>query len=403
MWGLSEYQNQPSFMAHVRQALVNIAASLSPREREELCYSLPELVSSCSIGDTPCDMDDDFERVFDVDYGFCYTFNPKEPSGVYESARSGSTLGLRMVLFTNPITYLHSTESKGFKIVPHAQDYAPFPNTEGYFGAVGESIRFVLDENRYTRLGSPYNECDDLDSLEDREQPFYYDGEYSIEGCFRSCFQQKLFERCGCADSRFPFEKDGRFCSPTNRTEYECNQAYIRDLGDYYFVNCTCQNACNQTAYSANIWRSRWPTAPFFYELYCPSAELNNSAEILVYYSRLMFTELLERPQQKFVDLLSGMGGTTSLWVGCTAITVGELLLMLVQAALWCFRCKKELPEVPSCRHFDYENEERGAIANKEFAFAEFHVLYKQILPMHSDHVPPPPVGPALAAPFYVD
>jgi hypothetical protein len=51
-----------------------------------------------------------------------------------------------MVLFTNPITYLNSTESKGFKIAMHSQDYNPFPNTEGYFGDVGKSIDFILSE-----------------------------------------------------------------------------------------------------------------------------------------------------------------------------------------------------------------------------------------------------------------
>jgi hypothetical protein len=95
----------------------------------------------------------DFAQVFDVNYGYCYTYNPQLPFGIHDSIRTGPNygnyfnisipliftyffIGLRMVLFTNPVTYLNSTESKGFKIVVHSQDYTPFPNTEGYFGGI---------------------------------------------------------------------------------------------------------------------------------------------------------------------------------------------------------------------------------------------------------------------------
>jgi hypothetical protein len=63
-----------------------------------------------------------------------------------KNSLSKLNLGLRMILFTNPATYLNSTESKGFKITIHSQDYSPFPNTEGYFGDVGKSLRFILKE-----------------------------------------------------------------------------------------------------------------------------------------------------------------------------------------------------------------------------------------------------------------
>jgi hypothetical protein len=41
---------------------------------------------------------------------------------------------------------MNSTESKGFKVVMHSQNYSPFPNTEGYFEEVGKSADFVLSE-----------------------------------------------------------------------------------------------------------------------------------------------------------------------------------------------------------------------------------------------------------------
>jgi hypothetical protein len=150
-------------MAKVRKALIELAASLTPEERQALCYSLTELVSSCKMGNTPCNMDNDFAQTFDVDYGYCYTYNPQIPMGVHNFTRTGQKhgkiynhiyfilhLGLRIVLFANPITYMNSTESKGFKVAIHRQDYTPFPNNEGYLGDVGQSIDFVIGEASFS-------------------------------------------------------------------------------------------------------------------------------------------------------------------------------------------------------------------------------------------------------------
>jgi hypothetical protein len=90
---LKEYQNQPSFMAKVRQALIEIAASLTPEERQMLCYTLTELVSSCNMGGQPCNMDNDFAQIFDVNYGYCYTYNPQIPIGVHNFTRTGPNHG----------------------------------------------------------------------------------------------------------------------------------------------------------------------------------------------------------------------------------------------------------------------------------------------------------------------
>ncbi|KAI6179783.1 Amiloride-sensitive sodium channel subunit beta [Aphelenchoides besseyi] len=355
-------------------------------------------------------MDNDFSRVFDVDYGYCYTFNSDKIRDVYQSSQTGSLHGLRMILFTNPITYLKSTESKGFKIVLHDQAYNPFPNTEGYFGAVGESVRFTVEKDRYSRLNHPYNECDDLNSLKQRNQPFYYGGDYSIEGCLRSCFQQKMTNAINAT------------LKPKEITTSLIVIVRIR---------------VNKPSTLLNCGRLHGRTALSFYEQYCPSAELssisceeNNSAEILVYYNRLRYSEYIERPQTTFVDLLSALGGATALWIGCCAIFVGELLLLFIQSILWCFCCK-ELPEVPSCRHLDYgddarkdqwlkegssadllsvqrplhlENHMQEKLLDNDILFSEYHVMYKQIIPLHHiDHIPPTPVSSAPVSRVYID
>jgi hypothetical protein len=45
---------------------------------------------------------------------------------------------------------MNSTESKGFKVVVHLQDYHPHPNNEGYLGDIGQSIDFIVSEASFS-------------------------------------------------------------------------------------------------------------------------------------------------------------------------------------------------------------------------------------------------------------
>lgn len=143
-----------------------------------------------------------------------------------------------------------------------------------------------------------------------------------------------------------------------------CNQNYIAENGDYYFVNCTCYNPCAQTDFTAQLWRGKWPSGHFFYEQYCPTSDFsglnceeyyrlvgvvvastllthrNNSAEIYVYYNRLTYSTLDEVAKTQLVELVGDVGGSSGLWIGCTAVTIGELLLLLIQTLLWCLCCR---------------------------------------------------------------
>ncbi|KAH7699496.1 hypothetical protein AAVH_24663 [Aphelenchoides avenae] len=48
------------------------------------------------------------------------------------------------------------------------------------------------------------------------------------------------------------------------------------------------------------------------------------------------------------------MAGNTGLRIGFTAVSIGELVLIVAQLLLWICTKTKELPEVPSCRRSNY-------------------------------------------------
>ncbi|KAH7706065.1 degenerin unc-8, partial [Aphelenchoides avenae] len=365
-YGLDPSTSQVVVDGNMKQALQTIAAKMTPEQRQALGFKLKDLVSSCIMDGERCDMANDFVSTFDVDYGNCYTFNCDTPAK-YVTKRAGSSRGLRMVIMSNTTESLPSTSEQGVKIVVHSQDVAAFPNVEGLMGSVGQMVSLKLTQSKLSKLGAPHGNCSTLESVAKNKQPFYYNGSYSTEGCLRSCFQRNLATACGCADSRFPPPTDMNvpFCDPLDPPKYKCKEEYVQDIGDYFFVdNCQCYDACEDTAYTAQVSESNWPAGGFFYGPYCPRAEKlnlscrefysNNGMTLEVSFATLGYEMKEEEPTTTAWGLANNLAGNSGLWIGYTMLSFVECILISIQICLWVCRCPKELPEVPSCRRRNF-------------------------------------------------
>ncbi|KAH7721196.1 degenerin unc-8 [Aphelenchoides avenae] len=386
-YGLNPDSDQVSIDARMKEALQVVAATMPPEVRELVGFPLKDLVSSCIINGKPCDRNSDFELTFDVDYGNCYTFNGGAPVK-YITRRSGASYGLRMTIISNISEQLPSTAEEGVKIVVHGQEKMPFPNVHGYKSSPGRLASHILTYSKISRLGTPYGQCSTNDSVAANGQPFYYNGSYSMEGCFRSCFQRNVAKACGCADARFPTPTDMNvpFCDPLEPIKYKCLQAYIKMKGDYYFVdNCNCYEPCEVTRYKSQIAEGIWPSGGFFYGPYCPMAKQLNFSDCSRFYSengmvlevsfaQLGYELLEEEPLCTLWCLINNLAGNTGFWVGYTMISFSECILIAAQVLLWIFRCPWELPEVPSCRrrNFFADHEEEGRDEDESCALGRF-------------------------------
>lgn len=172
----------------------------------------------------------DFESRIDPVYGACYTFNNKDPP-TYTSTRAGPAYGLRLMLKSNQSDYLPLTESAGIRVAVHSQNEEPFPDAFGYNAATGFTTSFGIKyvssffplpsflplsnaetalklQIRTERMPQPYGDC-----LETKPTAhYYYKGSYSVEGCFRSCFQDYIEKDCQCSDPRFESSKTHGYC-----------------------------------------------------------------------------------------------------------------------------------------------------------------------------------------------
>lgn len=124
-----------------------------------------------------------------------------------------------------------------------------------------------------SRLPAPYGDCVPDVSIEDY---IYTNYNYSVEGCYRSCFQQMVLKACECGDPRFLIlhilvlyklllrfpVPPGRFhCRAADSNARKCLDEQLNELGGHHgSVSCKCQQPCRQSIYSVTYSPARWPS-----------------------------------------------------------------------------------------------------------------------------------------------
>ncbi len=68
--------------------------------------------------------------------------------------------------------------------------------------------KYTFVQTETSGLGSPYDNCI---TAAPTSQPgsSYYDGEFTLEGCYRSCMQDKIFATCNCYDDTLAYPESG--------------------------------------------------------------------------------------------------------------------------------------------------------------------------------------------------
>ncbi|PIO57620.1 hypothetical protein TELCIR_20961 [Teladorsagia circumcincta] len=66
-----------------------------------------------------------------------------------------------------------------------------------------------------------------------------------FQGCYRTCFQQLIIDRCGCGDPRFPSIGDHKLCEVFNKEHRACLEQSTQELGDIHgSFKCRLENSC---------------------------------------------------------------------------------------------------------------------------------------------------------------
>lgn len=274
-------------------------AGLPVHRRIALSYGKSEFIRMCSFNGQQCNIINDFKLHVDPAFGNCYTFNSNQ-SNPMMSSRAGPSYGLRLMLYINSSDYLPTTESAGVRITIHGQSEWPFPETFGYSAPTGALSSFGMSMRKVNRLSQPYGDCIPSDAPLP-ENYIYHNYIYEPEGCYKSCYQQRIIRRCGCADPRYPMaDNNTQICDSLDPLSRNC---LIVEGAKFTKKNtCSCNHRCTHNVYTTTFSSAKLASGAFRANCKekrssegCFEYDGSNAAMVEVYYEQMSFEILSER------------------------------------------------------------------------------------------------------------
>uniref|UniRef100_A0A183V586 Amiloride-sensitive sodium channel n=2 Tax=Toxocara canis TaxID=6265 RepID=A0A183V586_TOXCA len=336
--GFAGMTDEVAIVTKAKENIMFAMATLSMEDRQRLSTTKRELVHKCSFNGLACDIENDFLTHVDPNFGSCFTFNHNRTVNL-TSIRAGPMYGLRMLVYVNASDYMPTTEATGIRLTIHDKEDFPFPDTFGYSAPTGYISSFGLRLRKMTRLPAPYGDCVPDGKTSDY---VYQNYEYSVEGCYRSCFQQLVLKDCQCGDPRFPVPEGHTHCEAADPVARKCLDERTTELGGLHgSFRCRCQQPCKQSIYSVTYSPAKWPSQSLQIQLgscngtpaECNKHYKENGAMIEVFYEQLNFEMLTESEAYGLVNLLADFGGQLGLWCGISFLTCCEFVFLFCETA----------------------------------------------------------------------
>uniref|UniRef100_A0AC34PWH4 Uncharacterized protein n=1 Tax=Panagrolaimus sp. JU765 TaxID=591449 RepID=A0AC34PWH4_9BILA len=334
--GFKGMTDEVAIVTKAKENIMFAMAALTMEMRMLLSNTKRELVHKCSFNGQACDIDQDFLTHVDPTFGSCFTFNHNRTVNL-TSIRAGPMYGLRMLVYVNASDYMPTTEAIGVRLTIHDKEDFPFPDTSGYSAPTGYISSFGLRLRKMSRLPAPYGDCVPDGKTADY---IYQDYEYSVEGCYRSCFQQLVLKDCHCGDPRFPVPSGYHHCEAADVIARKCLDERTSQLGGLHgSFRCRCQQPCRQSIYTVTYSPAKWPSQSLKVQLgscngttiECTQHYKENGAMVEVFYEQLNFEMLTESEAYGLVNLLADFGGQLGLWCGISFITCCEFFFLFLE------------------------------------------------------------------------
>ena len=278
--------------------------------------------------------------------GKCYIFNK---NGTFYQTRPGHPFGLSLKVFINQDEYIPFPSYKGdvgLGVDIQPPGIYPIVYADTILLEPGKHIRLSLKKTRMKRLKKPFHDnCTDGTGI---SQKLLFQGKYSRELCFISCYVTLQYELCKFIDpvisAYLPIESELPVL--TNAANYSCIAEAHEKFSNFH---CDCPVACQQEFYDLHISQSAWPshiTGKYMLEklkITNPARYSNISMDFItrnflsfeIYLSDFSVTEIIQKPAYGWCDFLSDLGGQLGLWLGASVFSLfefGSLILRLVMS-----------------------------------------------------------------------
>ena len=258
----------------------------------------------------------------------CFTFNK---NGLANQQVNGAGNGLDIIFFNDPNDALpYSTipsrfDDKRRGTILHIHDPEASANADPDSGIAvlpGYSHEIVMSRKTISRKPHPFPS-----NCHTRKTTLYkaQQGRYTTMNCFIACVEKKLLEQCGVVPG-----------GNRSASQAECENKLVQEkpIGD-----CMCPQPCYEITYPIKMTLSIWPrkeeltrmTTEFAALLNLSQASAtgyiqNRFSKVKIYYEELINTDATEEELYGFTSLISEIGGLMGLLLGCSVISLVELL-----------------------------------------------------------------------------
>ncbi|CAG2223519.1 unnamed protein product [Mytilus edulis] len=254
-----------------------------------------------------------FVPFVDKYYGQCYRF----PSKPIITTRAGPLFALQLLINVNQSDYVpYITSEAGIRLSIHEHDSEPVLENNGFSVATGFRTDVSLSQKRIERMPGT--------TLCDTSNKFS-----SINACFEECVERNEEQKCPCSWTIADYETDVLIPFCYDNKALDCEMDARGNV-----TGCKCNNPCSEKQYIKTIHTSRWPAKN--YEVLLDKIlkrkglSLSNTSDSLlqvnIYFSSLYEEVTEEILSFTFENFLSNIGGLLGLWIGMSAISIGELL-----------------------------------------------------------------------------
>ena len=262
-------QNRTSDVIQTLFRMEALYSNLAPDMRYIAGPSMDELIVHCTFQGRPCEQFGEFSLFTHFHLGNCYTyrFNPRNGS----KALSGPSNGLSLILrFGHTLNVMYDSSDSmvsvnGLKIVIHERGTVPLVMSNGIDIQPGYSTNIGMKMKMYNRLGQPYGDCSERETVNDIQNNTFFMDEQLCEENFVA---KEIFKQCGCHSAKFFHSKlfgditancfymnDSNMDQLVTRINCELDILRNSELSNTEY----CYWPCQETDYDLAISQTLWP------------------------------------------------------------------------------------------------------------------------------------------------
>ncbi|GMT05305.1 hypothetical protein PENTCL1PPCAC_27479, partial [Pristionchus entomophagus] len=209
-----------------------------------MSYTVDEMILEATYEEKPINIRESFTLFNDPSLGNCFTYNHFNATQQSKARGPGARYGLRVTLDFQMDEYVPWVEAVGMYTFVHPIGQNVYLESVKHSLPPGIVDQVSMKKSRFTLMRGLFTHCA---ASKAEAQSFYFPGDYSVDGCLRSCYQDSVYRSCGCMDPSYSRRPDVKAC---NFDQLACIDAMTARRGDpYYWPECTCTAPCREEEY----------------------------------------------------------------------------------------------------------------------------------------------------------